>query len=207
MVTGLAYVAALTAVACNRDTGPQPAPQGYLFEKGPYQGFYNPQGKLIRLLYDQNGDKKADVVMIFHPNGAIASAEADSDQDGAVDRWQIYTTAGVLEKEGLARKTKGKPDVWQYPDKNGNVTRRELDEDGDGQMDRAETYANGMVAAVGIDGDRDGKFERWQTWQGGRISREELDLNGDGIADRRLRYGPTGNLLGVDVMTRETVSR
>jgi hypothetical protein len=195
-------LAALAALAggCRGDSGPPPAPQGYLFEKGPYQGFYNPQGRLMRLLYDQNGDRKADVVMIFHPNGAIASAEADTDHDGAVDRWQYYTTRGVLEKEGHARKTKGKPDVWQFADANGLLVRRELDEDGDGTVDRTETFQNGRISAVGIDSDRDGKIERWQTWQGGRVTSEELDLDADGIPDRRLRYGAAGALLGVEAM-------
>lgn len=195
------------ATACSRNSGPQPIPQGYLFEKGPYQGFYSPNGKLIRLLYDQNGDKKADVVMIFHPNGAISSAEADTDQDGVVDRWQQYTASGVLEKEGYSRRSKGKPDLWQYPDKQGRITRRELDEDSDGQIDRTEAFQNSQLSAVGIDGDRDGKIERWQTWQMGRMTREELDLNADGIPDRRLRYSPAGGLIGVDMMNRETANR
>ena len=86
-LAALTTLAALAALAggCRGDSGPPPAPQGYLFEKGPYQGFYNPQGRLMRLLYDQNGDRKADVVMIFHPNGALASAEADTDHDGVSD--------------------------------------------------------------------------------------------------------------------------
>jgi len=92
----LGLLALLLPAACEK-SGPEPAPQGYLFEKGPYQGFYDPNGKLIRLLYDQNGDKKADVVMLFYPNGKPKQVEADTDFDGKIDRWQYYTESGAIE--------------------------------------------------------------------------------------------------------------
>ena len=72
--------------ACHRQV-PERVAQGYLFEKGPYQGFYDPSGKLMRLLYDQNGDKKADVVMLFYPSGRPKQVEADTDFDGKIDHW------------------------------------------------------------------------------------------------------------------------
>ncbi len=192
----------LPLVAGCRREGPVRVPQGYLFEKGPYQGFYDPSGRLIRLLYDQNGDKKADVVILFHPNGAVRQVEADTNYDGVVDRWQSYNTSGVLEKEGYSRRGGKTPDTWEYFDATGAVIRRELDEDGSGKVNRVEMFEKGRLVAVGLDTDRDGKIERWQTWSGGRLVSEELDVDGDGIADRRLRYGPTGMLAGVDVLTR-----
>jgi antitoxin component YwqK of YwqJK toxin-antitoxin module len=187
-----------------RQSGPVPAPQGYLFEKGPYQGFYDPNGKLMRLLYDQNGDKKADVVMLFYPNGRPRQVEADTDFDGKIDRWQYYSEKGAIEKQGFSRRGGAKPDTWEYFDARGNVVRREIDDRGDGQIDRVETFQNGALAAVGIDGDGDGKIERWQTWAGGRVVSEEIDTDADGIPDRRLRYGKDGRLLGVDVLERRT---
>ena len=56
------------------------------------------------------------------------------------------------------------------------------------------------MASVGVDADNDGRIERWQTWSGGRVVSEELDTDGDGISDRRLRYGPGGRLLGMDIL-------
>ena len=76
-----------------------------------------------------------------------------------------------------------------------------MDENGDGQVDRTENFQNGRVASVGVDSNGDGKIERWQTWSAGRVVSEELDTNGDGISDRRLRYGPSGQLLGMDKIT------
>lgn len=196
----LAAVLAGSAAAC-QDRGPGGAPQGYLFEKGPYQGFYDPNGKLMRLLYDQNGDKKADVVMLFYPSGVPKQVEADTDFDGRIDRWQYYSEAGVIEKEGSSRKGGKQPDTWQHFDAKGTVVRLEVDENGDGQVDRTENFRNGRVASVGVDSNGDGKIERWQTWSGGRVVSEELDTDGDGISDRRLRYGPGGRLLGMEVLT------
>jgi hypothetical protein len=187
------------AAACTPQA-PERVAQGYLFEKGPYQGFYGGDGKLIRLLYDQNGDKKADVVMTFYPNGRPKQVEADTDFDGAIDRWQYYSEAGLVEKEGSSRKGTAQQDTWQYFDAKGNVTRREVDETGDGKVDRTENLQDGRVVSVGVDSNGDGKIERWQTWSGGRAVSEELDIDADGIMDRRLRYGPGGRLLGMDTL-------
>jgi antitoxin component YwqK of YwqJK toxin-antitoxin module len=193
-------LAVASAAGCRRDPKPERVAEGYLFEKGPYQGFYDGAGKLTRLLYDQNGDKKADVVMLFYPNGRPRQVEADTDFDGKIDRWQYYSENGVPEKEGYSRRGGAQPDTWQYFDVKGNLTRREIDEDGDGKIDRIETFQNGRVVAVGIDSDGDGKIERWQTWVGGRVVSEELDTDGDGISDRRLRYGANGHLAGMDIL-------
>jgi hypothetical protein len=192
----------MAVVAGCRREGPVRVAQGYLFEKGPYQGFYDSGGHLIRLLYDQNGDKKADVVILFYPSGVVRQVEADTNYDGVVDRWQYYNESGQLEKEGYSRRGGKKPDTWEYFDRAGAVIRREVDEDGSGQVDRVEMFEKGYLVAVGLDTDRDGKIERWQTWSGGRLVSEELDIDGDGIADRRLRYGPHGTVAGVDVLTR-----
>jgi antitoxin component YwqK of YwqJK toxin-antitoxin module len=157
---------------------------------------------LTRLLYDQNGDKKADVVILFWPNGRVKQLEADNNFDGVVDRWQYYSELGQLEKEGYSRRGGKTADTWEYYDKTGAIVRREVDEDGAGTVDRVEMFQKGRLVAVGLDTDRNGKIERWQTWDGGRLVSEELDIDGDGIADRRLRYATGGVLAGVEVLTR-----
>jgi antitoxin component YwqK of YwqJK toxin-antitoxin module len=192
------------AAGCRRQQKPERVAEGYLFEKGPYQGFYDGGGKLTRLLYDQNGDKKADVVMLFYPNGKPRQVETDADFDGKIDRWQYYSEKGVAEKEGYSRAGAAKPDTWQYFDASGSIIRREIDDNGDGKVDRTENFQNGRVAAVGVDSDGDGRIERWQTWAAGRVVSEELDTDGDGIGDRRLRYGANGRLAGMDILTAQS---
>src|SRR5438046_2162893 len=55
-----------------------------LVEKGPYQSLYGPDGKIERLVYDQNGDGVADAVILYGPDGKIRLAEIDTDFDKVV---------------------------------------------------------------------------------------------------------------------------
>ena len=97
-----------------------------LIEKGPYQALYGSDGRLQRLVYDGNGDGRAEVVTFFQPNGKPLRAEIDSDGDGIVDRWETFSATGVLEKVGLSRGRNGTADEWDYVDARGVVVRREL---------------------------------------------------------------------------------
>src|SRR5262245_50673188 len=110
----------LPLVACGTDDPhPVPVPQGFLFEKGPYQALYGPDGKIMRLLYDSNGDKKVDVVTEFYPNGKPRVSEMDQDHNGVIDLWEYYFETGGLEKIGQSRRKPGKVDIWLFHDAKG----------------------------------------------------------------------------------------
>jgi hypothetical protein len=84
---------------------PAGGPRLQLVEKGPYQALYGPDGRLQRLVYDGNGDGRAEVVTIFAPTGRPARAEIDSDGDGVVDRWEpLPALDGALEGSGTSRR-------------------------------------------------------------------------------------------------------
>jgi hypothetical protein len=189
--------AALVAGGCGSEVV-KPMPRGYLFEKGQYQGFYGPDGRLIRLLYDQNGDRKADMVTLFYPSGSPRAVEIDTDLDGVVDRWQSFAGSGARERDGWASRKPGVVDVWEYTDPSGRLTRREFDDDANGRIDRIEYYEKGELALVTVDSDQNGKMDRWQSWAQKHIVREELDIDGDGIGDRRLRYSSNGAVASVE---------
>jgi hypothetical protein len=196
----LLLVAAVAAGAsCSPPADSSPPLHGYLFQKGPYQALYGANGRIVRLLHDEDGDGKADSVTIFGANGKPERVEIDTDKDGVVDRWEYLGPKG-LEKVGSSRRKPGVPDLWVFSDPSGEMTRRELDEDGDGKVDRVETYAGGRLARVAVDSDRDGRLDRWQDWSTGRLSAEEFDTNADGVADRRLRYRADGTPAGVDLL-------
>jgi hypothetical protein len=117
---------------------PSPSPAGILHQKGPYQAYYGPDGKIERLLQNVDGDGRADAVILYWPNGKVRAGEIDSDRDGTVDRWEYYSPDGVVEKVGTSRRNGARPDQWDIIDGNDRVVRREFDDDGDGKVDRSE---------------------------------------------------------------------
>jgi len=153
-----------------------PRPSGWsMVEKGQYQMVYQPDGRIERLLYDQNGDGRAEVVVMYAVNGKPGVSEIDTDLDGVVDRWEYFDVNGDLARTGRARRKPGVVDAWEAVDKTGELNRREFDEDGDGKVDRAEYVSKG------------------------RVFLEELDTNHDGKPDRRLFYGADGAILKIEV--------
>ncbi len=178
------------ATGCGR---PAPAGQAYLFEKGPYQAIYEPSGRLLRLLQDRNGDRKADISILYGSSGIPERVESDLDGDGAVERWEIYGRQG-LEKIGSARRTPGQVDLWETVE-GSRVVRRELDDDGDARFERDERWDAQGLGSVALDTNGDGKFDRWQQWQERVLRSEAIDVDGDGHADRRLEFGSNGQFL------------
>ncbi len=185
-----APLALLLLGACGR---PAPAARAYLFEKAGYQAIYDPAGRLLRLLQDTNGDRRADTSIIYSPAGAPARVESDLDGDGSVDRWEVFGPKG-LEKLGSARRVRGQADLWETVE-GQRVLRRELDDDGDGRFERDERWdAQGLVS-VALDTNGDGRVDRWQQWQARVLRSEAVDVDGDGHADRRLEFGPEGQFV------------
>lgn len=178
------------ASACGRSA---PAPQAYLFEKGSYQAIYEPSGRLLRLLQDTNGDRRADVSIIYSSSGVPERIESDLDGDGTVDRWEILGPKG-LQKVGGARRVRGQADLWESVE-GERVVRRELDDDGDGRFERDERWDAQGLASVALDTNGDGRFDRWQQWQAKVLRSEAVDVDGDGHADRRLEFGPDGQFV------------
>ena len=136
-VACVALLAVLLA-GCEDPTLRKASPPPYLLvEKGPYQSLYGPDGKIERLVYDRNGDRIADAVILYGPDGKVQLAEIDTDLDKVIDRWE-YFESGVLVRVGSTRSTRGAPDSWDVVAPDGALTRREYDDDGDGKVDRSE---------------------------------------------------------------------
>jgi hypothetical protein len=172
-------------------TAPGPAVRAYLFEKGTFQAIYGPDGRVLRLMQDSDGDQRADTVVVYERDGS-RRAEIDTNHDGEVDRWEVYNPQNRLARVGQSRRTHGQADLWEVLDSHGSVRARELDENGDGQIDRIERFDASGLVAVELDTGNDGRMDRWQRWEGTRLVSEDLDIDGDGQPDRRLVYDASG---------------
>lgn len=151
-----------------------PAPRVQLFEKERYQALYAGDGRLLRVVFDRDGDGRAEVVTLFDAQGRPSAVEIDADGDAAVDRWERRAPDGTLEKVGASRRSRNRPDVWEYPGPDGEIVRRDFDDDADGVVERSEFL------------------------EGGRVVREQTDSDGDGRPDRRLLRDAAGNLLAIE---------
>lgn len=106
----------LLQVGCAGETARRAVVPGghHLVQKGEYQALYDRDGRLVRLVQDRNRDGRAEVVITFHTNGRPRQGEMDTDDDGFVDRWEVFLPDGRLEKVGVSRAANGQPDAWEY---------------------------------------------------------------------------------------------
>ena len=163
--------------------------------------FGEPGGRLLRLIQDKNGDRRADISILYGASGTPERVESDLDGDGAVERWEIYGRKG-LEKVGSARRVPGQVDLWETVE-GSLVVRRELDDDGDGRFERDERWGAQVLGSVALDTNGDGKVDRWQQWQVRVLRSEAIDVDGDGYADRRLEFGSNGQFLRLAKIERQ----
>jgi len=139
-------------------------------------------GRLETLISDHNGDGKPDTWA--HMDGTmVKSIEIDRDGDGRPDRWEYYVPAPAAAGAGPTS-VLDHVDEANGPDQKA-VTRREY-------------FLKGALQRTEEDTDHDGRIDKWEYYDGNVLTRVEFDLGGHGYADRRLVYGPDGNVLRVE---------
>jgi hypothetical protein len=67
-----------------------------------------------------------------------------------------------------------------------------------GQRLHREFFVNGAISRVEEDTDQDGRYDKWEFYSNGLLARVEMDLQGKGFPDRRLTYGPHGDVERID---------
>jgi len=176
------WVAGLVATAaCGADSG-----QARL--KATTKASYDPNtGKLQQITYDANRNGTIDT-WTYMDGTRILRAEVDTDEDGKVDRWEIYGENNTLEKVGFSRAKDGKADAWAFQDAAGRVQRIEISTKRDGKIDRQEWYDGDALVRAEEDSNGDGRVDRWETFAGGALATVAFDENADGAPDRRLTY-------------------
>lgn len=102
-------------------TAPAPPSAFHLVERERYQALYDANGRIVRLLQDEDGDGRAEAQILYWPNGQPRQGELDTDADGRVDRWEVFGTDGRLERIGRAASGGGSPAFWDHVDAEGRV--------------------------------------------------------------------------------------
>jgi hypothetical protein len=78
------------------------------------------------------------------------------------------------------------------------LSRAEESELAGGPVVRREFYSGGAVQRVEEDTTRDGKPDKWEFYIDGELEHVDLDLLGKGYANRRLVYGPSGDVVRIE---------
>lgn len=170
---------------------------------------YDPQsGRLQRLEYDANGNGRNDAVSIMDGT-RVHWIELDLDENGKVDRWDVYGPDNILQKVGFSRHNDGIPDAEAFYRPDGTLERIQLSTRRDGRFDRVEFYELGVLVRSEEDGDRDGRADKWETYQQRPdappgeppyfITSAAFDDVGRGTPRRRFVYGPHGEVQRVEV--------
>ena len=142
-------------------------------------------GRLEQLVSDEDGDGTPEA-RAFMDGTALTRIELDRDANGQPDRWEYYepAPAGAAHVADPAAGTR--------------IVRAEEAHGGDGTVTRREFFEAGVLTRVEEDTDLDGRVDKWETYAANVLTRVDLDLSGRGHADRRLVYGPAGEMLSVE---------
>lgn len=106
---------------------------------------------------DLNGFK--DTVRFYNDEGQSKEERADTNEDGKVDTWNIFSK-GRLAEVKLDHNHDGEPDEWKvYND--GELHRIKRDANFDGNVDVWEMYRKGRLERMGVDLDGDKRVDRW----------------------------------------------
>jgi hypothetical protein len=124
---------------------------------------------------DTNLDGIKDVMRTFNDKGEPMREEADTDYDGNVDSWIIFSNGRVAKQE-LDTNHDGKPDVWKFY-LDGKLSRVQRDTNHDGKPDVWEIYGKGHLERIGVDVDFDGRVDRWDRDEAARLADEAKEAD------------------------------
>jgi hypothetical protein len=112
--TGI-VLAVSTLSGCATEAPSRRLPQKYrLVQKQDFQALYGPDGRIVRLLQDRDGDSRAETQVLYRRDGRPERGELDTDGDGAVDRWEHFRFDGTLDRVDVDANGDGRVDRTDY---------------------------------------------------------------------------------------------
>lgn len=139
---------------------------------------------------DLDGDGTADCFYIYR-YGALQREEIDRNRDRAVDQWNFFDSAGLVERGEADDNFDGRPDVWTAY-RNGLVESWKRDVDFDGVPDLFGVCEHGQaVQSESRPGDSKIVVRRY-FFKNDAVREELVDENRDGKFDYRIQWDPFG---------------
>lgn len=165
--------------------------------------------KLTKLVTDLNKNGVPDTTS-YMDGAKFVRIEIDFDENGKTERWDFYKEDGkTVEKVGLASRNDGVMDNVTYYNADGTVARILVSTKRDKFFDRTEFYEAGILKRNEEDTNRDGKPDKWDTFAPVNppvaglppytIVSSAFDDSGSGRPERRMIFGPNGQVLRVEV--------
>jgi hypothetical protein len=192
-------IAVVLAGACS------PSPEAGLATTVEYD---KTTGKLQKLVYDVNKNGKYESTG-FMDGTRIVRVELDMDENGKVERWDIYNDDRTLQKVGLASKNDGVMDNQAFYTQAGVLQRIEVSTKRDGQFNRTEFYESNVLIRSEEDTNGNGRPDKWETYgpvtspkpglPSFTITSTAFDETGAGKPTRRLIFGDQGKDQGMIV--------
>ena len=198
MRTATALVLALVAIAgCSRPEGDRP------------RALYDPRtGRLSQLSFDFNRNGRNDSVG-YMEGTRVLRIELDADENGKVERWDIYGADRKVEKVGLSQRNDGVMDSEAFYTAAGALAYIRISTRRDGRYDRTEYYENNVLVLGADDTNGDGRADKWDTYRPDpdaapnmppyAITSTAFDDSGRGRPERRFIYGPWGSIARVEL--------
>jgi hypothetical protein len=188
----------LVAAACSR--------QEFASAKRTYNA---KTGRLETLSVDVNKNGRQDGTS-FMDGTRIIRVELDLDENGKIERWDIYNPDRSLQKVGLATRNDGVMDSQAFYSPGGVLQRIEISTKRDGRFDRTEFYSDAEVLLRSEeDTNADGRPDKWDTYGPVKtpvagvppytIVRTAFDETGTGKPTRRVVFGADGSIVLVEV--------
>jgi len=170
---------------------------------------YDPNTHLLtKLYYDANKNGKNESTAYMR-GAHIVRVELDWDENGKVERWDIYNDDGSLQKVGLATRNDGVMDNQVFYSPSGAMERIEISTRRDGRFDRTEYYTNNVLIRSEDDTNHDGRPDKWDTYMpvakaaaglpAYTITSTAFDEDGRGKPTRRLIFGSGGSIVRVEI--------
>ena len=121
--------------------------------------YYDEKSSLVRIGFSRTDDGKPDAWAFAGSDGAIERIEISSAADESkVDRWEHHNANGIASAEEDSDHD-GATDKWEIYE-SGRLRTAAFDENADGKPDRRLIYADGVLVTIESEPDVTGKFTR-----------------------------------------------